>query len=140
MKKLLVLTALLVIFAGKMSFAQDRTDYWNDGINETLVNDFYLVGDIPNHFYMEAQNYSEPQNPNAVIDTVKIWVRASNGVDPDFYQEKASYPNAVFGDVNMDVYDLDFSNWTSVIAHWEMDYSDGTTEVHEYEWDHGYWW
>lgn len=134
-----MLTVLLAAFAGK-SFAQDRGDYWNTGTNEALVNDFYLVGDIPNHFYMEAQNYYYPQYPNAVIDTVKIWVSGTNGSGPDFYQENASYPNSVSGDVNMDVYDLDFSNYGSVIAHWEMDYADGTSEIYEFEWDHGYWW
>lgn len=135
-----MLSVLLVLFTCKVSFAQDRMDHTDNGSNEVLVEDFYRVGDIPNHFYMEAQNYWAPQNPSAVIDTVKIWVRGSNGVDPDFYQEKASYPNDVIGDVNMDVYDLDFSNWNSVIVHWEMDYSDGTTETWEFEWDHGYWW
>lgn len=138
MRKLLVVLAIL--FAGKTGFAQDRVSYWDNGSNQTLVNDFYLVGDCPGHFFMEAQNYSAPQSPGVTVDSVKIWVRGHNSTGPDFYQQNVSYPNATIGDVYMDVYGLDFSLWDSVIAHWQMFYSDGTSETYEYEWDHGYWW
>lgn len=147
MKKILMLSFLLVVFAGKMSFAQDFPDgpadqdsYFNnlnDPFDGRLINDFYLVGDVDNHYYMEAQNYTAPAN-SATVTEVNISITAGNDNNNDtFSQELSSYPDDVIGDVNMDIYDFVATDWDHISLDWRMFYSDGTFEWYHQRYD--YW-
>lgn len=148
MKKFLLLCFLMGVFSAKMSFAQTsppggwESDFGTiDPADHILVNDFYLVGDIPGHYFMEAQNYAPPADPSLTLWYVAVTIGGNNGSEAPgavyYYQRNENDytgTSTTIGDASMDIYDFYFSDWEYVNVDWQLGYSNG-----KYEWIEWYW-
>lgn len=147
MKKFLLLCFLMAIFSVKMSFAQTDppgglvNDFGTiDPNDEIMVCDFYLVGDIPGHYFMEAQNYSPPADPTVTVAEVAVTIGGNNGSEGPgatyYYQRNPVYYTTptLYGDSNMDIYDFYFSDWEYANVDWQLIYSNGKVEWIAWDW------